>query len=81
MKSKNIPADIKEKSIKEAQKEIEDLITKLESEKIDLEHLKDQYNRVIQLNNHINEQFRKKSEEIKIFKKEKKLKQNRKYSK
>ena len=37
MKSKNIPADIKEKSIKEAQIEIKEIIAKLESNETNLE--------------------------------------------
>ena len=37
MKSKNIPADIKSKSIKEAQNEIKDIIESLENSETDLE--------------------------------------------
>ena len=40
MKSKNIPADIKLKSIKEAQNEIKDIILNLESSEINLEESK-----------------------------------------
>ena len=36
MKLKNIPDDISSKSIKEAQKEIKDIITELEDDKADL---------------------------------------------
>ena len=36
MKLKNIPADIREKSIKEAQSEIKDIIAKLENTYTDL---------------------------------------------
>jgi len=64
MKSKNIPADIRSKSIKEAQSEINDIIEKLESPNAELERSVDQYNRVVQLNEHIQRQFKKKSEEI-----------------
>ena len=37
MKSKNIPADIKSKSIKEAQNEIKEIITNLENSETNLE--------------------------------------------
>ena len=67
MKSKNIPADIRVKSIKEAQNEIKDIIEKLENTEVDLEQSLEQYNRMMQLNYHIQEQFRKKANEIKGF--------------
>ena len=65
MKLKNIPADISAKSIKEAQSEIKEIITKLENTETDLESSMEQYNRMIYLNLHIQEQFRKKANEIK----------------
>tara|TARA_B100000446_G_scaffold6412_1_gene6243 strand:- start:807 stop:1046 length:240 start_codon:yes stop_codon:yes gene_type:complete len=65
MKSKNIPADIKSKSIKEAQNEIKEIITNLENTKTNLEESMDKYNRMMQLNFHIREQFKKKLTEIK----------------
>tara|TARA_B100000029_G_scaffold468771_1_gene506059 strand:+ start:339 stop:581 length:243 start_codon:yes stop_codon:yes gene_type:complete len=65
MKSKNIPSDIKEKTIEEAQNEIKDIIAKLESIDTNLEESVDKYTRMVQLNNHIQEQFRKKLKEIK----------------
>ena len=64
MKLKNIPADIRAKSIKEAQNEIKEIITKLENTETDLEASMEQYNRMIYLNFHIQEQFRKKANEI-----------------
>ena len=64
MKSKNIPADIKSKSIKEAQNEIKDIISNLENTETDLKKSIDQYNRMIQLNHHIQEKFREKLSEI-----------------
>jgi len=64
MKSKNIPADIKAKSIKEAQNEIKEIIEKLENTETNLEESLQQYNRMIQLNYHIQDQFRQKSKEI-----------------
>ena len=65
MKSKNIPADIRTKSIKEAQNEIEQIIEKLENTEINLQNSIEQYNRMIQLNFHIQDQFRQKAKEIK----------------
>ena len=67
MKSKNIPADIRAKSIKEAQNEIKEILIGLESSETDLEESMNKYNRMIQLNLHIHEQFRKKAKEIKGF--------------
>ena len=64
MKSKNIPADIKSKSIKEAQNEIKEIITNLESVETNLEESMNKYNRMMQLNYHIQEQFKKKLKEI-----------------
>ena len=67
MKLKNIPADISTKSIKEAQSEIKEIITKLENTETDLENSMAQYNRMMYLNFHIQEKFRKKANEIKQF--------------
>ena len=64
MKSKNIPADIRLKSIKEAQTEINHIMGKLENPEAKLEQLIDRYNRVIELNKHIQEEFKKKANEI-----------------
>ena len=66
MKLKNIPADIKSKSVKEAQKEVKEIITNLESNETNLEESMDKYNRMMQLNYHIQEQFKKKLKEIKV---------------
>jgi len=65
MKSKNIPADIKSKSIKEAQNEIKDIIANLERKETNLEESIDKYNRMMQLNYFIQEKFKKKLKEIK----------------
>jgi len=65
MKSKNIPADIKSKSIKEAQNEIKQIVSNLESTETNLEESMDKYNRMMQLNYHIQDQFKKKLKEIK----------------
>ena len=65
MKSKNIPADISKKTIKEAQNEINEIIEKLESTQTNLEDSQKQYNRMIQLNHHIQRLFKEKANEIK----------------
>ena len=65
MKSKKIPVDIKSKSIKEAQNEIKRIITDLENVETNLEESMDKYDRMMQLNYHIQGQFRKKLKEIK----------------
>ena len=65
MKSKNIPADIRAKSIKEAQNEIKKIIEKLENAETNLEDSIEQYDRMIQLNYHIQDQFRQKANGIK----------------
>jgi exonuclease VII small subunit len=64
MKSKNIPADIKLKSIKEAQNEIKAIITNLEDSDTNLEQSIDKYNRMMHLNEHIRNQFNKQLKEI-----------------
>ena len=71
MKSKNIPADIKIKTIKEAQNEIKEIMTRLETEETRLESSIEEYNRMMLLNYHIQEEFKKKAKEIKqsVFKK------------
>ena len=65
MKSKNIPADIMIKSIKEAQNEINQIIEKLENSETDLEDSMELYNRMMQLNYHIQDQFKQKANKIK----------------
>jgi len=64
MKSKNIPADIKSKSINQAQTEIKDIMDKLENNEVRSEESVDQYNRMMQLNQHIHNLFKKKASEI-----------------
>ena len=65
MKSKNIPADIRIKSVKEAQNEINQIIEKLENSETDLEDSMELYNRMMQLNYHIQDQFKQKANKIK----------------
>ncbi len=64
MKIKNIPADIKSKSLKEARDEINKILVKLESKKLDLNSSEDEYKRLINLNKHVENLFKKKSKEI-----------------
>ena len=65
MKSKNIPADIRVKSIKEAQNEIKQIIEKLENSETNLEDSMELYNRMMQLNYHIQDQFKQEANKIK----------------
>tara|TARA_Y100000590_G_scaffold422309_2_gene526870 strand:+ start:1405 stop:1650 length:246 start_codon:yes stop_codon:yes gene_type:complete len=79
MKSKNIPADIRAKSIKEAQNEIKEIIEKLEKNETNLEDSIEKYNRMMELNYHIQEKFKTKAKEISktlLKKNKKKLSKN-----
>jgi len=53
MKMKNIPADIKSKSINDAKSEILDILDRLEKNDVDLEGSKKDYKRLLSLNDHI----------------------------
>jgi len=64
MKTENIPADIKSKSLKEARNEINEILVKLESKNLDLSNAENTYKRLIQLNKHIENLFKMKSKEI-----------------
>ena len=64
MKDENIPADVKSKSLKEAKEEINDILNKLESKDTDLARSMKEYKRLIQLNNHISDLFKKKIKDI-----------------
>ena len=64
MKNENIPAEVKSKSLKEAQDEINNILNKLESKDVDLAGSLDDYKRLIQLNKHIDLLFKKKVREI-----------------
>ena len=63
MNSKNIPADIKSKSIEEAQKEVSEIIEILEK-KENLDNSIEKYHRLILLNNYIEQKFKDKSKNI-----------------
>jgi exonuclease VII small subunit len=70
MNFKNIPADIKSKSIEEAQKEVSEIIEILEKEE-NLQNSIKKYHRLIFLNKYIEQKFKNKSKDIskKNFKK------------
>ena len=63
MNLKNIPADMKNKSIEEAQQEVHEILELLEKED-SLRNSLDKYNRLMQLNNHIEQKFKDKSKKI-----------------
>ena len=63
MNPKNIPVDIKNKSIEEAQKEVSEIIEILEKEE-NLENSIEKYHRLIFLNNYIKQKFKDKSKNI-----------------
>ena len=64
MKTENIPADIKSKSLKEARSEINDILIKLESQNLDLNSIEATYKRLMHLNKHVETLFKIKSKEI-----------------
>ena len=63
MNYKNIPADIKSKSIEEAQKEVSEIIEILEKEE-NLKNSIEKYHRLIFLNNYIRQKFKDKLKNI-----------------
>ena len=71
MKMKNIPVDIKSKSLNEAKSEIADILERLESENIDLENSIKDYERLLSLNRYIDSLFRERLNKIRFTKKEK----------
>ena len=64
MKNENIPADIKSKSLKEAKDEINTILAKLENQKTNLDESMTDYHRLIELNKHVDDLFKKKIKEI-----------------
>jgi len=64
MKNENIPADIKSKSLKEAKDEIVVILSKLEKLETNLDDSIQDYQRLILLNKHIDQLFKKKFREI-----------------
>ena len=63
MNFKNIPVDIKSKSIKEAKEEVSEILNILEKED-DLNNLTEKYQRLITLDNYIVKKFKDKSKTI-----------------
>ena len=74
MKKENIPAEIKSKSLKEARHEIDEILNKLEDKDVDLASSISDYQRLIQLNKHIDSLFKKKVKNISSISKD--LKKN-----
>ncbi len=69
MTTENIPADIKSKSLKEAKKEINEILNKLENQEANLEDYQSAYLRLVQLNKYVDELFKKKFKEVSKIKK------------
>ena len=64
MKNENIPADIKSKSLKETRDEIDAILSKLEKQETNLDDSIQDYQRLILLNRHMDQLFKKKFREI-----------------
>ena len=64
MKMKNIPVDIKSKSLNEAKSEIADILGRLENENVDLESSTKDYERLLSLNRYIDSLFRERLNKI-----------------
>ena len=64
MKTENIPADIKSKSLKEAKDEINEILASLESKNLDLSNAENAYKRLLNLNKHVENLFKMKSKQI-----------------
>ncbi len=64
MTSKNITADIKNKSIKETKEEINKILDKIEKGETNLENHTDDYDKLLKLNKHMDDLFKKKLKEI-----------------
>ena len=71
MKMKNIPVDIKSKSLNEAKSEITDILERLENENTNLENSTKDYERLLSLNRYIDSLFRERLNKIRFTKKEK----------
>ena len=71
MKRKNIPTDIKSKSLNETKWEISDILERLENNQVDLEASKKDYERLLILNDHIDYLFKEKLKNIKSIGKNK----------
>ena len=77
MKIKNIPIEIRCKSLKESKEEISDILNKLEKKDVDLESSINDYQRLIQLNNHVESLFKLKVKSISVINKNLNLKNDK----
>ena len=66
MKTKNIPDDIKSKSLNEAKAEISSILERLENETVNLDETTEDYKRLLILSRHVESIFKKKLDEINI---------------
>ena len=64
MKFENIPADIKSKSLKDAKNEIELILARLEDKNLNLNDNQEDYKRLIYLNKHMENLFKKRFKDI-----------------
>ena len=71
MKTKNIPPDIKSKSINDAKSEISDILERLEKDNADLESSKRDYERLLILNDYVDMLFKEKLNKIRSMGKKK----------
>ncbi len=71
MKTKNIPSDIKSKSINEAKSEILDILERLEREDVDLRASKNEYQRLLNLNDYVDGLFKERIKKIRFTGKKK----------
>ena len=71
MKMKNIPPDIKSKSINDAKSDILQILERLEKENVDLEGSKKDYQRLLVLNEHVDGLFKEKIKKIRFTGKKK----------
>ncbi len=71
MKTKNIPPDIKSKSINDAKSEIIDILERLEKDNANLEGSKQDYERLLLLNDHVDNLFKEKLRDIHSVEKKK----------
>ena len=69
MKSKNIPSDIKSKSLNEAKLEISNILDRFEKQDVDLENSTQDYERLLLLSRHIENLFKDKLSKIRSIKK------------
>ena len=71
MKNENIIADTRRNTYKEAREEINEILNKLENKDVDLNNSLEDYQRLIQLNKHIDTLFKEKFKQISLREKTK----------